>query len=47
MNMMIVSLIYGMIYIPFLVVGFVMMILAIKLMKRGIVALDTYLDANS
>ncbi len=47
MGMLPITIIYGVIYIPFFTIGFVMMVLAIKLMKRGIVALDNYLDANS
>jgi hypothetical protein len=46
MNTSILLIIYGLIYIPFFVVGFIVMILTIKLMRRGIVALDKYLEEN-
>jgi hypothetical protein len=46
MNTSILVIIYGLIYIPFFVVGFIVMILTIKLMRRGIVALDNYLEEN-
>jgi len=46
-GIIIMYIILGLVYIPIFVVAFIMMILMIKLMKRGIIALDKYLEANS
>lgn len=38
--------IWALIYIPVFVVSIICMVLAIKLMKRGITALDKYIEEN-
>lgn len=39
--------IYGFIYIPLFAIGIVVMVLLIKLMRRGIISLDKYIEFNS
>jgi len=47
MNISVLLLFYGLIYSPILVIGFVLLIFVIKLMLRGIIALDNYIEENN
>ncbi len=47
MASMVFGLMAFLIYIPFLVIGIIMLVLMIKLMRRGILALDKYIYENS
>lgn len=47
MNSLIAIAISFIFYIPFLIAGIVVLVLSIKLMKRGIAALDKYISENS
>jgi len=47
MGSIVIGLMAFLIYIPFLVIGIIMLVLMIKLMRRGILALDKYILENS
>jgi len=47
MGSIVIGLMAFLIYIPFLVIGIIMLVLMIKLMRRGILALDKYIFENS
>lgn len=47
MNGIILAALVFLVYIPGIVIGIIVLIYMIKLMKRGIVALDHYIDKES